>query len=87
MTSKEAFDNLKGYLYDDLYEYQRMNEELETIEKTVDALMIIKNFRVCIDYFMVAETLDDYNYYAKKWIGSKFALDQEDFDLLKEVLE
>ena len=55
--------------------------------KVVKALEIIKKKRVNIDEFQRSIDLDDYNKFAWTWIGTDYKLTQEEFNLLREMLE
>lgn len=58
---------------------------LETcFPKEVKALKIIKAKRVDIDMFLKCENINSYNYTIQYWHG--YALTQEEYDLVKEVL-
>ena len=60
-------------------------EELEIIEKSLKALEIIKEKRCDIYLLMECERLEHYN--ENDYLSSDQALTQEEFDLLKEVLQ
>lgn len=93
MTNKEAFYNLKGYLYDDLYEYQRCNGELRVIEKAInnldDLLWLFKtlNLKIEIDrdrtyHFDTAFILMDYE---QKHLCLYSTDNKEKIDVLKTI--
>ena len=64
-------------------EYLARSEECRTIEKTLKALEIIKEKKVNILLLELAENVDEYN----ERIVPNGRLTEEEFELLKEVLE
>ena len=65
-------------------------DELKLVEKSLKALEIIKEKRIDIESFYSSfiESDYDYNFYEKRYgTYGKYCLTEEEFNLLKEVLE
>ena len=65
-------------------------ETIKTIEKSLKALEIIKEKRIDIESFYTSFIEGDYDYgfYERRYgTYGKYCLTEEEFDLLKEVLE
>lgn len=91
-------DNLVGHLLDNadclVSNEIDYDEAFRTIEKELKALEIIKKKNVNCFKLRFCKNLEDYNLYLEgfvnpetKKISSESYLNQEEFDLLKEVLE
>ncbi len=76
MTSKMALEDIKEF--DEMREEH--NFEYELIEKELKALQIIKEKLVDVNWLKGCDVLEDYN-----WVNN-CELEQEEYDLLKEVL-
>ena len=66
-------------------EYLARSEECRTIEKSLKALEIIKEKNVDIRWIEVCDTVKDYNKGRDEHLN--YELTEEEFNLLKEVLE
>ena len=76
---KELVNNDKHFKYKNI-----VNFNCESIEKSLKALEIIKEKNVEMALFNDSKTVEDYNH-NRNW-GAK-ELTEEEFNLLKEVLE
>ena len=87
----EALDGLRFDVSMAQYiNYLEANKECDIIEKELKALEIIKNKKVNVDALLNCYFLCEYNEamdYTYNEIANNFFLTQEEFDLLKEVLE
>ena len=66
-----------------IYELREM-PLFDTIEKELKALEIIKDKEVNVNHLVISDTLDTYNY---GWEEYLCILNQEEFDLLKEIFK
>ena len=64
-----------------------MNFNCEEIKKELQAFEIVKEKRVDLLQLDYSETVDDYNEYMLRVGGGYYTLTEEEFNLLKEVLE
>lgn len=80
----EAFERIKNITYDrtDLYGIEEYRKSLDTIEKSLKALEIIKEKRVNIHLLILSDSLEKYNFNLLPYRK----LTQEEYDLLKEIL-
>ncbi len=82
----ERQDNLEKYGSSGKFSISKLRLCLETIEKELKALEIIKKKQVDIHNLLESKTYEQYNGLAL-WLGYKGNLTKEEFELLKEVLE
>jgi thiamine monophosphate synthase len=86
----EALESLETEYYTKngvrFLEFRDDDERLDTIEKELKALEIIKEKDVDIYIFQRCETVDKYNSRVIHIVGETRELTQEEYDLLKEVL-
>ena len=92
MNSKglEALDKIDNEVLYGVYAQEHYSNEIETIRKSLKALEIIKEKRIDIESFYSSfiESDYDYNFYEKRYgTYGKYELTEEEFDLLKEILE
>lgn len=74
---------VRGEVRDNLFKiYHKELPHLDTIEKELKALEIIKTKKVYMTRLMSAESVEYYN----KLYNDRFSLTKDEFDLLKEVL-
>ena len=90
MTGLEALDKIDNEVLYGVYAQEHYSSEIETIRKSLKALEIIKEKRIDIESFYSSfiESDYDYNFYEKRYgTYGKYELTEEEFDLLKEILE
>ena len=86
---KELENNLCVFYLDneeDEEQVKFITQSLCVIEKELKAFEIVKNKNVECWYLTQCEDLEEYNDYKLKKDGTYFTLTQEEFELLKEVL-
>ena len=85
----KALENIKKerpQYFSTLYDLDMWKEDIETIEKELKVLEIIKNKNVNILEIKLCNNYEEYNCCASNFFDVE-ELTQEEFDLLKEVLE
>ena len=86
MTALEALAKILQWFDDEHYgldEIVKESEEWKVIEKSLKALEIIRDKEVNVNHLVISDNLDMYNY---GWEEYLCILTQEEYDLLKEVL-
>lgn len=86
LNGLEALEEIVDYAINEFTDNEKKyQKDLETIEKELRALDIIKNKIVLVDVFIESEDVNDYNEFVSK--SKDRHLTQEEYDLLKEVLK
>ena len=80
MKGLEAFKFISGFTN---FQNGCYKDKLDAIEKALKALEVIKGKSVNVMYFRGSDTLEEYNRHHATW----HKLTQDEYDLLKEVLE
>lgn len=63
--------------------HKTVEQALLKAQEQEKVLGVIFEKRVNIDVILYGRTLEDYNYYARKWLGNDCELTEEEFELLK----
>ena len=91
MTGLEALNKIDNEVLYGVYAQEHYSNELATIRKSLKALEIIKEKKVNIELLNASSSVEDYNNEVIRNYGYAFStnriLTQEEFNLLKEMLE
>ena len=90
MTGQEALKTIKIKCHPNSNPSPLVDNALDIVEKSIKALEIIKGKRIDIESFYTSfiEGDYDYNFYEIRYgTYGKYELTEEEFNILKEVLE